>query len=81
MSSKSFAINHINWPVESASDEPLEADVIVDRYVSLGVDLNHDIRIAIGPIIASRPRSEQCGVRYASRSQSALVLSKCVQFS
>jgi hypothetical protein len=65
---QSLAVNHINRSVEEASDVVLQANVIEERDMGLGIDIDHDIEIAVGPILATRHRAEHGGMRDRARS-------------
>lgn len=47
----------------------LETDVVIDADPRLGIDLDHDVDVAIGPVVAARHRAEQSGAAHAARPQ------------
>ena len=51
---QSIAIDHINRPIEQAGNVVLQPDVIEESDMSLGINIDDDVEIAIGPAIAAR---------------------------
>src|SRR5271168_3946768 len=81
MGFQSLAVDHVNAAVEQARDMALQTHIVVNRHGGFRcwVDVDHDIGVAVGAVIAARARTEQGGMRDAACAQVALVLAKPVK--
>jgi hypothetical protein len=70
---QALAIDHINASVKQSGNVILQSDVIEKRNVSLEIDIDHDIEVAVRPILAPGHGAEHGGMGYAPRAQYALV--------
>src|SRR3954453_1061 len=68
------AAHDIDGAIEQRGDVILERDILVDADPGGGIDFDHDIDVAVGPVIAAGTRAEQGGVADAARPQSGFVL-------
>src|SRR3954468_22949103 len=68
------AVHDIDGTIEQRRDVILERDILVDADPGRGIDFDHDIDIAVGPIVAAGPRAEQGGMADAAGAQGGLVL-------
>src|SRR5215469_15895541 len=71
---QSLLVHDIDRAVEQRRNVFLEAHVIPDPDVSLRINLDQNIDVAVGPIVAARVRTEQSRVTDATRPQGGLVL-------
>src|SRR5882672_11694254 len=76
MGLQSIAIDHINRPIEQAGNVVLQPYVIEESDMSLGINIDDDVEIAIRPAIAARNRAENGGVADSPRAQGGLVASQ-----
>jgi hypothetical protein len=73
---QSIAIDHINRAIEQTGNVVLKPDVIEESNMSLGINIDDDVEIAIQPAIATRNRAENSGVTDSTRAQGVLVASQ-----
>jgi len=73
---QALAIDDIHRLLEEAGDIILEADIVEDGYVRLGVEFHQNIDVAVGPSLAARNRAEQSRMPYASRTQGRRMVAK-----
>src|SRR5271163_162611 len=71
---QAVAAYDVNGAVEQAGNVLLQAHIVVNRDAGVGINLNHDVGVAVGAVVAARARTEQRGMRHTARAQSALVL-------
>lgn len=76
---QAITTDDIDRPIKQARYEFLQAHIVVNRDVSVGIDLNHNIRVAVRTIVAASARTEQSSVYYSPLAQDALVLSKPIK--
>src|SRR6266849_7355148 len=69
-----FAADYVDWAVKQAGDAVLQSGVVEDGDAGRGIKFNHDVDVAVGPIVAARTRTEQCHMTHPTRPQSRLVL-------
>ncbi len=65
---KSLAADDVHAAVEACCDVVFQSDIIEEADMGLRIDLDHDVDIAVRPIIASGPRAEQGDMRHAARA-------------
>src|SRR5271165_1505963 len=73
-----FARDHIDRIAEEFGDIVLEPDIGIDVLNGLGIDIDQEIDIAIGSIVATHPRTEQGSMGDATLTQRVFVLPKPV---
>src|ERR1700704_1684404 len=71
-----FAIDHVHRAVEQTRNVLFETHVVVDRSVSVGLELHEYVQIAVRPVVTPRNRAEHGGVADPARAQTALVAAK-----
>src|SRR5882724_1506646 len=76
MGLQSIAIDHIIRPIEQAGYVVFQIDIIEESDVSLGINIDDDVEIAIRPAIAARDRAENGRVTDSARAQGGLVASQ-----
>src|ERR1019366_478972 len=76
---EAVAAHNVDGPVKQAGDIFLYSDVVVDRDVGFGIDLDHDVGVAVGAVIAPRARAEQGGMGHAALAQGAFVFPQPVK--
>src|SRR5579862_5651801 len=70
---QSLAVHDINGLVEQGRNIFLKPYVTPDPDMRLGIDLNHNIDVAVRPVVAACARAEQRGMTDAPRAQSRFV--------
>src|SRR5437763_388244 len=70
---KPRAINHIDRMVKESRNDLLQSDVLEPRDAGFGLDIDHDVEIAVRPIIAARDRAEDGRMDDAAGAQRLLV--------
>jgi hypothetical protein len=65
----------IDRPLKQSGDVFLDPDILIDADWRVRVDLDHDIRVAVGPVVAACALAKQRRVHHATRTQGGLVLS------
>lgn len=67
-----FARDDMNRPVEQAGNEVFQADMLVDAYILAGIDLDHDVGIAVRPRVAAgaRAKKRRCVTPWARKAAS-----------
>jgi len=73
---ETVAADDINRALEQSCGIILERDVFIDANPGCRIDFNHDVYIAVGPVVATRPRAEQRGVTDITRAQRCFVFPK-----
>src|SRR6266404_1017866 len=73
---ETVAADDINRALEQSCNVILERDVFIDANPGCRIDFNHDVYIAVGLVVATRPRTEQRHVTYTPRTQSRFVFPK-----
>src|SRR4051794_15102277 len=63
---EALAVDHVNAPIEQAGDVAFQADVLIDRYVDVGINVDKNIRDAVRPAVAACARAEQRGANDAA---------------
>ena len=76
---KPVAVDHVNGPVKKSGNVAFESDIVINGHVGLGVNLNHNVGVAVGAIVAARARTEQGGMGNPAFAQGALVVAKPVK--
>src|SRR6266404_7095938 len=69
-----FTADDIDWAVKQSSDVVLQSGVVEDGDASRRVKFNHDVDVAVGPIVAARTRTKQCRMTHTARTQGCFVL-------
>src|SRR6185312_707495 len=69
-----LAAHNIDGTIEQRRDVILERDILVDADPGGRIDFDHDVDIAVGPVVAAGTRAEQGGMADAARPQGGLVL-------
>src|SRR5260370_22720625 len=64
-----FPTRHIDRAVEQTGDIVLQAGVVENRNVGSGIEFNHDVDVAVGPIVATRTRAKDRRVPDAARAR------------
>src|SRR5438105_15951895 len=70
---ETVAADDINRALEQSCNVMLERDVFIDANPGCRIDFNHDVYIAVGLVVATRPRTEQRHVTYTPRAQRRFV--------
>ena len=70
MGFEALAVDHVNGLREQTRDEFLDLDVIEDADMGVRIELDEDVDIAVGVIVAASGRAEQRSMADAPRSQS-----------
>jgi hypothetical protein len=52
-------VHNINAPLKQAGDIVLDPDILVNTDRRIGIDLDHDVGVAVGPVVAACTRTEQ----------------------
>src|SRR6266403_2451581 len=73
------ACDHIDRLAKEFGDIVLKPNIGVDVPNGLGIDIDHEIDIAVWTIVAAHPRTEQGGMGHAALTQGAFVLPKSVE--
>src|SRR5882724_2477003 len=73
---ETVAADDVNRALKQSRNVVLERDVFIDANPGCRIDFNHDVYIAVGPVVATRPRAEQRHVTYTPRAQGRFVLPK-----
>src|SRR5437588_11413661 len=71
---QSVAAYHVDGAIEQAGNIFFQTDVVEHSHARLGINLDHDIEVAIGPVLAASNRAEHGGMTDAARPQGALVV-------
>src|SRR5690349_948212 len=69
-----LAAHDIDGTIEQRCDVILERDILIDADPGGGIDFDHDVDVAVGPVVTAGTRAEQGGVADAARTQGSLVL-------
>jgi hypothetical protein len=69
-----LAVHNIDRPVKQAGDISLDPSIFPHTDRCIGIDLDQDIGVAIGPRVATCARAEQHRMRNATRPQGRFVL-------
>src|SRR6185312_1455469 len=69
-----IAVHDVDGTVEQSGDIVPDRDIFVDAHTRRWVYLDHDVGVAVGSLVAPRPRAEQGRVRDAAGAQRCLVL-------
>ena len=72
---QSLAIRHVDRHGKQLFDILDDARVVEKAYVGVRIDLNHNVDIAVGTLLAPRPRTKQGGMSYPALAQGAFVFS------
>src|ERR1700759_5329525 len=67
------AVDNINRAVEQTGDVVFYPGVVEDGYLGRWIKFNHDVDVAVGPVVAPRTRTEQRRMTDAPRAQSRFV--------
>src|SRR5271165_3830367 len=70
---KPGAVDNIDRAVEQAGDVLFRSGVIEDGDVCGRIKFDHDVDVAVGPVVAARTGAEQRCVTDATRAQSRFV--------
>jgi hypothetical protein len=62
--------------IKQTGDVLLEARIIENGDVCSGIDLDHDVGVAVGAVIAAHTRTEKCGTSDTARPQGGFVFPK-----
>src|SRR6266446_3020816 len=76
-----FAADYVDWAVKPAGDVVLQSGVVEDGDAGRGIKFNHDVDVAVGPIVAARTRTEQCHMTPAGPSRFAAAWQELPQHS
>src|SRR5271170_7462262 len=68
-----LAVYDIDRAVEQGRNIFLKSYVTPNSHMRLGIDLDHNIDVAVGPVVAARTRAEQSGMTDAARTQGGFV--------
>src|ERR1039458_5580695 len=68
------AVHHVHAAVEQGADVILQTGIIKNGDARRWDKFVHDVGVVFGPLIAPRPRAEQCGMSYAQLAQRGFVL-------
>src|SRR5829696_2188101 len=63
----------VGGTVKEASDVFFQAGIIEDGNARVGVDLEHDVNVAVGPVVAACARAKQRRPAYSARAQIAFI--------
>src|SRR6516165_6432689 len=66
-------IDHVNRSIEQTGNVIFQSDVVEKRDMSLGIDINENVEIAVRSALAARDRPEYRGMRDAARPQRAFM--------
>src|SRR3954454_3456157 len=69
-----LAAYDIDGTIEQRRDIILERDILIDADRGRRIDFDHDVDVAVGPVVAASTRAEQGGMADATRAQGGLVL-------
>src|SRR5271168_1564435 len=72
---QSLAIRHVDRHGKQLFDILDDARVVEKAYVGVRIDLNHNVDIAVGTLLAPGPRTKQVGMSYPALAQGAFVFS------
>src|SRR5262249_11964636 len=72
------AIGYIDADRKEIFDAVHDADIVKQADRCVGTDFDHDVDIAVGLVVATRPRAEQGGARDTALAQGALVFAKAI---
>lgn len=70
---ESVTVNDIDRAVKQSGNVFFQPGIVEDGDVSHGIEFDHDVDIAVGPVVTPRARAEEGGVPDAPRPQSRLV--------
>jgi hypothetical protein len=73
---QAVAAHHIDRTIKQTGNILFESCVIENRDVSLGINLDHNVGIAVRTVIAAYTRPEKSGMRDAALAQGGLVFPK-----
>jgi hypothetical protein len=79
MGFQAVSAHHIDGAIKQTGDVLFESCVIENRNVSIGVNLDHDVGVAVGAVIAVYARTEESGMSDAALPQGGLVFPKLRQ--
>src|SRR3954468_18644968 len=68
------AVHDIDGTIEQPRDVILERDILVDADPGRRIDFDHNVDVAVGPVVAAGTRAEQGGMADAARAQGGLIL-------
>src|SRR5260221_2275812 len=66
--------DYVDWAVEQSSDVVLQSGVVEHCDACRGIEFNHDVDVAVGPIVAPRTRTKQYRMTHTSRPQRRFVV-------
>src|SRR5437764_1271901 len=70
---QSLTAHHVHWSLEQARNVFFQADIIEHCHAHLGIKIDDNIEVTVGPVLATRRRAEHGGVVDAARTQRALM--------
>ena len=73
MGLQGFTVHDVDAAGEKSGNIIFQTHIGVNILHGIRFDIDHDVDIAVGPIVAARDRAEQSGVGYAARPQGGLV--------
>ncbi len=71
-----ITIDDIDLPVEQTADKVFQTDIIEDCHARRRIELDHNVDIAVRPMVAPRTRTEQGSVTHTPRAQQRLTFEK-----
>src|ERR1700761_8089955 len=73
---QAVAAHHIDRAIKQTGDVLLQARIIENGDVSGGIDLDHDVGVAVGAVIAAYTRTEKRSMSDTARPQGGFVFPK-----
>src|SRR5262245_51612069 len=71
---ESLPVHDINRSVEQTGDEILQFDIVIDAEMSIRVQVDHDVDVAVRPRLASGNRAEDRSMLHTLSLEFGLVL-------
>ena len=66
---KALTIHDVDAPIEQTGDVLIDLNILINPNRRVGVYFDHDICVAVRPIVAARAGAEQCRMANAPRAQ------------
>ena len=76
MGLESLTVDHVDRAIEQTGDVILQPDVIEKSDVGFRIDIDHDVDIAVGPVLAACHGAEYGCMRDAARAQGAFIVAQ-----
>src|SRR4051795_265623 len=75
---EALAAHNVDGTIEQRRDVILERDILVDADPGCRIDFDHDVDVAVGPVVTSGTRAEQGSMADAARARRPRSVATCL---